>query len=235
MLLGNLVFARFITYNDSDCKKIVSGFNILEPGEEGCIALSFYIASNNTNYSITATYTTHDGEFLDSVTRNKPFAVSLNISSYARVNSKIKCLENSYGCKLQLFRIDPSVISFRKQISKRNGIEYTYDYKHYQHFSAKSSGSLTINAKQEVVYKNKQIYFYIESFNYANIDKSFKKITNSSTNPNISVIVSRSASELSNTTSFEAYTVFNDQIVLEHYPDEFWDQFNNGTTYSRTI
>ena len=109
MPLESFLMKRIMAYDYSrledvypNCSRLTDGFHILLPGEEGCRTSSFFIAANNTNFNITVKYIRKSEEILDTITRNKPFAVSVNESSDSKVYSKIKCLETTFGCKFHI-------------------------------------------------------------------------------------------------------------------------------------
>ena len=132
-------------FPDCEYPMITGDFIILEPNQEICTKDGYFIASNNTNYEVAAKFYSPETEkYSEPVTVNKPLAVSYNIST-SRVYSKIKCLDTSSGCKLQIVEFYPSEIGHSEESVENN--VYISDSKVLSYFSTKASGSYSQKVK----------------------------------------------------------------------------------------
>lgn len=194
-----------------NCQRIGLGnFFDLEPSKEYCLDFGYFIASNKTNYEVTAKYISKENsEISEPVIVKNPFVVSYDSSNYD-IQSKVKCLETSGGCKIQIFKVHPSINS--SESWEEDGIIKNINQIVYSYFSTKSSDSLSFEVKQiygsSEVNNKKELNCFIQTVIYQNADNSIKEITRASTNENIKAIISED--DLSNVKTFTVSVEFPD-------------------------
>ncbi|EAY07894.1 hypothetical protein TVAG_142480 [Trichomonas vaginalis G3] len=106
------------------------------------------------------------------------------------------------------------------------------DYRSITYFSTKSSGSLNWNAEISIEYNNKTKKYssYAEHYGYYNIDTSVKKITNTSSSQDFSIIVGTyEYHTLSNATVFSASVRANRELT------EVGEEFEKGNSAKGTM
>ncbi|EAY02687.1 hypothetical protein TVAG_406640 [Trichomonas vaginalis G3] len=221
MLLNSLAFNRIkASYSSNtddafpNCDYITPGFIVMKSGESKCINNTFFIASNNTNYNVEARYENlHSHKFTEAIKANRPFAVSINDTDDHDVHSKITCLEENKGCKFQIVYVVASEIWNDTEID--GGKTNIYNNSILSYFSTKSNGSQYLHTIEVWDYNHntKEASISSQRFVYTNIDPSIKKITNTSTHPNITLEVTVFPERsLSNATSFKAETFILDRF-----------------------
>ncbi|EAX95547.1 hypothetical protein TVAG_126780 [Trichomonas vaginalis G3] len=208
-------------YSFPNCSKINYGERIIkvDPLGEKCIAGTFFIASDNTEYEVTAKYL-KDNENTTQTVKN-PLAIS---SNETLVHSLIKCLDKTKGCKLHVVRVSPSEFFYQEgnvtqylDPNRTKQISYTYDhqYKTMSYFSTESSGSKKVYLKSHSKFSKSHYSYSYENVKIVNADNSVKKITNTTTNVNMSIIFHTANGRTRlNATYFDAQ-LYND----DEFPD----------------
>lgn len=149
----------------------------MKPNQEFCTSGAYFIASNKTDFSVEAKFKNiQTKNFNGLISVNNPLAVTFNETTTSNVYSKIKCLDKSDGCKLQIASVYPSEVGYFEE--PKDEFINILDLRYLSYFSTKASGSFSKKVKYNLSYKKEDdndktiVTYNNEVFVYKNINPS---------------------------------------------------------------